>query len=42
MPDLDAEIKLKSVSELLLDEEGMPARYWIPAYQRGIAGQKHK
>lgn len=35
MPDLDAEIKLKSVSELLLDEEGMPARYWIPAYQRG-------
>ena len=35
MPDLDAEIKLKSVSALLVDEEGMPARYWIPAYQRG-------
>ncbi len=35
MPQKDTEIKLKSISELLVDEFGQPARYWIPSYQRG-------
>lgn len=29
------ELKLKSVNRLLVDENDLPARYWIPAYQRG-------
>ena len=28
-------IDLRSVNRLLVDEEGAPAKYWIPAYQRG-------
>jgi hypothetical protein len=30
-----ASIELRSISRLLVDEDGSPARYWIPAYQRG-------
>ncbi|MCY3687817.1 MAG: DUF262 domain-containing protein, partial [Gammaproteobacteria bacterium] len=28
-------LELRSVNRLLVDENGAPARYWIPAYQRG-------
>ncbi len=35
MPLADAAIELRSVTRLLADETGRPARYWIPAYQRG-------
>ena len=35
MPLENAAIKLRSVASLLVDEDGSPARYWIPAYQRG-------
>ena len=31
----NATIELRSVNRLLVDENGSPARYWIPAYQRG-------
>lgn len=31
----DSEIILKPVSALLVDPDGEPASYWIPAYQRG-------
>lgn len=30
-----ASIELRSINRLLVDEDGSPARYWIPAYQRG-------
>ena len=30
-----AAIELRSINRLLVDEHGSPARYWIPAYQRG-------
>ncbi len=30
-----AAIELKSINSLLIDKDGSPARYWIPAYQRG-------
>lgn len=30
-----ASIELRSINRLLVDENGSPARYWIPAYQRG-------
>lgn len=30
-----AAIELRSINRLLIDEHGSPARYWIPAYQRG-------
>ena len=30
-----AAIELRSINRLLVDENGSPARYWIPAYQRG-------
>jgi len=35
MPSENAAIELRSVSQLLVDEGGSPARYCIPAYQRG-------
>jgi len=35
MPTENAAIELRSVNRLLVDEDGSPARYWIPAYQRG-------
>src|SRR5580704_12930324 len=28
-------LELRSVKRLLVDDGGAPARYWIPAYQRG-------
>ena len=28
-------IELRSIKRLLVDDGGDPARYWIPAYQRG-------
>lgn len=31
----DSTICLKPISALLMDEQGRPANYWIPAYQRG-------
>lgn len=31
----EAGIKLRPISTLLADSAGQPARYWIPAYQRG-------
>lgn len=31
----ESSICLKSINSLLTDEQGQPARYWIPAYQRG-------
>ncbi|MBL0117369.1 MAG: hypothetical protein IPP45_19605 [Sphingomonadales bacterium] len=32
---LDAEIKSSNqLARFMVDEEGMPARYWIPTYQR--------
>lgn len=31
----DAGIQLRPISKLLTDPTGEPARYWIPAYQRG-------
>lgn len=31
----EAGIQLRPISTLLTDSEGEPARYWIPAYQRG-------
>lgn len=35
MPSENASIELRSINRLLVDEGGIPARYWIPAYQRG-------
>lgn len=35
MPQSNTDIRLKSISELLVDDDGNPARYWIPSYQRG-------
>ena len=35
MPIENVTIELRSVTRLLVDEVGSPARYWIPAYQRG-------
>ena len=35
MPPESAAIELRSINRLLVDEDGSPARYWIPAYQRG-------
>jgi len=35
MPSESAAIELRSVNRLLVDEDGSPARYWVPAYQRG-------
>ncbi|WP_417814407.1 DUF262 domain-containing protein [Thalassospira alkalitolerans] len=35
MPPESAAIELRSINQLLVDEHGSPARYWIPAYQRG-------
>ncbi len=35
MPPESAAIELRSINRLLIDEHGSPARYWIPAYQRG-------
>lgn len=35
MPSESAAIELRSINRLLVDEDGSPARYWIPAYQRG-------
>lgn len=35
MPSESAAIELRSINSLLVDEHGSPARYWIPAYQRG-------
>ena len=35
MPLESAAIELRSINRLLVDENGSPARYWIPAYQRG-------
>ncbi|KKC31904.1 DUF262 domain-containing protein [Devosia psychrophila] len=35
MPHASAAIELRSVARLLTDEHGGPAKYWIPAYQRG-------
>mgnify|MGYP004721889423 CR=1 FL=1 len=35
MPSQNASIDLRSISRLLVDDSGMPAQYWIPAYQRG-------
>jgi len=32
---IDSTICLKPISALLTDEQGRPANYWIPAYQRG-------
>jgi hypothetical protein len=31
----DSTIRLKPIRELLTDDSGEPANYWIPAYQRG-------
>lgn len=31
----DSGIELRPISSLLTDDSGNPARYWIPAYQRG-------
>jgi len=31
----DSSICLKPINELLIDEQGQPTRFWIPAYQRG-------
>lgn len=31
----DSNICLKPINLLLVDEQGQPARFWIPAYQRG-------
>ena len=31
----DSSIRLRSINSLLIDEEGQPTRFWIPAYQRG-------
>ena len=31
----ESSICLKSVNQLLIDEDGQPMRFWIPAYQRG-------
>jgi len=31
----NAGIQLRPISALLTDVVGQPARYWIPAYQRG-------
>src|SRR5262245_15422767 len=31
----DSTIRLKPIRELLTDDTGEPANYWIPAYQRG-------
>lgn len=35
IPTPHSSIELRSVSRLLVDEEGAPARYLVPAYQRG-------
>lgn len=35
MPSESTTIELRSINRLLVDDEGSPARYWIPAYQRG-------
>ena len=35
MPQQSVAIDLRSVNRLLVDDEGAPAKYWIPAYQRG-------
>lgn len=35
MQSESAAIELRSINRLLVDEGGSPARYWIPAYQRG-------
>ena len=35
MPMESAAIELRSVTSLLVDEDGSSARYWIPSYQRG-------
>lgn len=35
MPSKSAAIGLRSINSLLVDKGGSPARYWIPAYQRG-------
>lgn len=35
MPSKSAAIGLRSINSLLVDKDGSPARYWIPAYQRG-------
>jgi len=35
MPSESAAIELRSINRLLVDQDGSPARYWIPAYQRG-------
>jgi hypothetical protein len=31
----DSSICLKPINHLLIDEQGQPTRFWIPAYQRG-------
>ncbi|MBO9461701.1 DUF262 domain-containing protein [Labrenzia sp. R5_0] len=36
MPLQNAEIELRSINRLLVDDSGSPAKYWIPAYQRGF------
>lgn len=33
-------IELRPVNQLLVDDDGTPARYWIPAYQRGYRWTK--
>lgn len=35
MPRSNPSIELRSVSRLLTDDEGAPARYFVPAFQRG-------
>ena len=35
-----AAIELRSINRLLVDKDGIPARYWIPAYQRGYRWSK--
>lgn len=35
MPVESTAIELRSVNRLLFDEDGSPAQYWVPAYQRG-------
>jgi Protein of unknown function DUF262/Protein of unknown function (DUF1524) len=40
VPQANATIRLKSINQLLVDDNGNPARYWIPAYQRGYRWTK--
>ncbi|WP_368187197.1 DUF262 domain-containing protein [Aestuariibius sp. HNIBRBA575] len=35
MQSESAAIELRSINRLIVDDDGAPARYWIPAYQRG-------